>query len=144
MYKITLDDNSEIICEDSTKSNWNEIPEDRKIKAIHYNLLGVNCYLEGFESYNHVIYKESIIIRNTKSPACVDRIYKIVIGGKWENRIYKAVYDYKAKQYYTQIEVIDSGSLLYPSLSSKDSLLKQTGWKKGKFDIKEFPKLRNN
>ena len=54
MYKIFFADGTEFIGGEPDNSKWNEIP-DKPIAELHYNFLGKQIILKGYESYNHII-----------------------------------------------------------------------------------------
>ena len=54
MYKIVFEDCTEFIGGEPDNSKWNEIP-DKPIAELHYNFLGKEITLIGYEAYNHII-----------------------------------------------------------------------------------------
>ena len=146
MYKIQFADNTEFTGGEPDDSLWNQIPEGKSIETLQYSFLGTNMLLKGFEAYNHVVERAVVLLNysgQTYPPA--QRITRVILMAKWQNRVYEVVYDIKNQQVYQQIEVIgkensdkegtEIGGLLTVTKAT-------TGWIRGKFDPIVYPKIR--
>ena len=147
MYKIRFSDDSEFTGGEPNESLWNQIPQGKSITALEYSFLGTNMLFKGFEAYNHIV-EHAVVLLNysgqTYPPA--QRITRVIIMAKWQNRVYEVVYDIKNQQVYQQIEVIgkenadkegtEIGGLLTVTKAT-------TGWIRGQFDPLIYPKLRS-
>lgn len=141
MYKIRFDDNSEFVGGNPLDSKWNSIPTDREIASMQYKLCGIGFILKGFESYNHLV-EQAILV---SKPQDNNKILRVIICGKWQSRIYKVIFDYINKQVRTEVESINPEAFIHPEKYSLpvNSILKTTGWKKGKFEDLISPKLQH-
>lgn len=146
MYKIQFADNSEFVGGEPGESLWNKIPEGKSIAALQYSFLGANMLFKGFEAYNHVVERAIVLLNlsgQTYPPA--QRITRVILMAKWQNRVYEVIYDVKNQQVYQQIEVIGKencdkeGSEIGPLLTVTKAT---TGWIRGKFDPTVYPKLK--
>ncbi len=146
MYKIKFSDDSEFVGGEPENSLWNEIPKDKTVSSMQYSFLGTGFLLKDFESYNHIVERAVVLLNYAgKVYPPADRITRIIIMAKWQNRVYEVVYDLKMQKAYQQIEFlgreyknsegIDIGPLLKVTQAT-------TGWTRGQFDPAVLPQIR--
>ncbi len=145
MYKIRFSDDTEFVGGEPENSLWNEIPETKSIASLQYSFLGASFLFKDFESYNHIVERAVVLLNyagKTYPPA--NRITRIIIMAKWQNRVYEVVYDLKTQKIFQQIEflgreyknseAIDIGPLLKVTKAT-------TGWIRGQFNPAIHPKI---
>lgn len=147
MYKLRFSDETEFMGGEPENSLWNEIPQGKSITSLEYSFLGASMLFKGFESYNHIVERAVVLLnysRTTYPPA--DRITRVILLAKWQNRVYEVIYDLKNRNVSQQVELVkkeymnqegtDIGALLTVTKAT-------TGWVKGQFDPAISPKLRS-
>jgi hypothetical protein len=70
MFKIIYNDGSSFIGGNPQNSKWNNQP-NKSIKRIEYSLLSKKIVLEGFESYNHLVEKEYLVLQGRERLAYI-------------------------------------------------------------------------
>src|SRR5580698_7382923 len=99
MYKIQFSDNTEFTGGEPDESLWDKIPEGKSIASLEYSFLGVSMLLKGFEAYNHVV-EHAVVMLNVSGQTypTTHRISRVILLGKWQNRVYEIIYDLKHKR----------------------------------------------
>jgi hypothetical protein len=146
MYKLRFSDETEFMGGEPENSLWNEIPQGKSIASMQYSFLDKGFLLNGFEAYNHIVERAVVLLNfsgQTYPPA--QRITRIIILAKWQNRVYEVIYDIKNQSVYQQAEVIGKENIDKEGaeIGSLLSVTKVTvGWVRGKFDPLISPKLK--
>ncbi len=114
MYRIIYSDDKIFLGGKPLESNWNLI-ENKPIKKLEYKLGKETIVLQNFEAYNHVWEMGAFIVRGRS------RLLKVMIMGKFKNKVYVFTYDYKQLGAYTKIYKFGHEHNNKPT----------TGWKQG-------------
>ena len=125
MYKVIFEDRSEWQGGHYSDSKWLEMP-DKAIIRVEYGLTEKVLVLEGFESYGHIVRREEGV------NVSVNPIPYVIIMGKWKQKVYQTVYDFKKGKVYTQLV----------NFGEENQGGKDTSWHKGKWNEKVSPKMK--